>query len=158
MFSGGLLFTKAGESFHFVPLSESKQFKPLWGVSRTVREQTTVTEGPGVHLYIYKRTTRWEYSLSAFPFGDEGKTQLPTQLMSEAELGVARPAIVAELNRRSGQEDWGDSLNQLLNQGRETSTYLLVQNGVILLTWLSLVGAVAAFLAMFVAPSFQRIP
>jgi hypothetical protein len=58
--------------------------------------------------------------------------------------------VIEELNRRAPNERRGDRLAELLDHGIERSSFVCVQNAVILLAWLSLAMALPAFVAMFI--------
>jgi hypothetical protein len=155
MFRDGLLFTRTGDSFRFVPFAQHKLVKPLWWVERTITTQTTLDWGlgkdaAGFHLGFYKRTAHWQWSLDTRRFDEEGTKESATEIsLSGSEMQELMPVLVAELNHRSVEEHWGDALNKVLHEGREKTSYVCIQNVLILSVWLSLVVALSAVAAMF---------
>jgi hypothetical protein len=155
MFRDGLLFTRAGDSFRFVPFGQHKLAKPLWSVDPGIATQSTISWGlgqdaDGIHFGFYKRTTQWRWSLNTHRFDEESseKSHEETSL-NDTEMLKLRPVLMAELNNRSGGKHWGDVFDKVLHEGRQTSSYLCLQNALILLAWLSLVAALSAVGAMF---------
>jgi hypothetical protein len=151
MWQGGLLVTKTNNSFRFVPFGQREGRKPLWWINRTIEQRTSVEWpiGPlagSVHLGFYKRTTKFHYSLASQPFVEAGGSPPTLETLSARELEILRPALVTELNSRSGEKHWGDRLGKLLDSDSETTSYICWQNGIILLSWLSVVLAVFALM------------
>jgi hypothetical protein len=153
----GLLFTRTGDSFGFVPWGQHELVKPLWAVSMGFTTRSAIEWGlgkdaSGFHLGLYKRTGQWRWSLDALRFDEEGRRKSPGEpSLSQSELQKLLPLLVAELNRRSGEKHWGDVFAKALGEGRETSSYACIQNVLILSAWLSVLVALSAVGAMFFA-------
>ena len=127
--------------FHLWASNEMSQFK--WsGVPRgtvQTRPEPEPTEAvSGIHFGFYKRTMQWRWSLDTLPFtgpvtqqsnGDAG--------LSASELQTLKPLVITELNRRSGEKRWGDALEKALRDGREKTSYVCLQNALILAEWIS---------------------
>jgi len=155
MFRDGILFTRTADSFRFVPFGQRELVKPFWWVELMTTTRTTTDWGlgkdaAGFHLGFYQRTGHWQWSVDTRLFVVAGKTESATETsLSQSELQRLMPVLIAELNHRSGEKHWGDVLNKALHEGRETSSYVCLQNVLILSAWLSLVVALAAVGAMF---------
>jgi hypothetical protein len=153
-----ILVTREGQSFRFVPSEQQEDVMPLWAVSRTTRYLSTTDWSIGLksgsfHPGFYRRNSRWTYELFSHSFGKNWNTDKshPREL-TQSELEQLRPQVIELLNQRSPNERLGDRLEQLLETGIEKTSYLCVQNALILAAWLSFLPALAALVAMFVNP------
>jgi hypothetical protein len=102
---------------------------------------------------FYKRTARWNHGLSGNRLDSHGKgDELGPLFLSKAQLKALRPLVISELNRRKPGERQGDRLETLLNSGVQRTSYVCLQNALVLLAWLSLPLSMAALVVMFLEP------
>lgn len=150
-----ILVARDGDSFRFVPWEEQPNVSPLWAVTCITTTNSTITWrlacGDEMALGFWKRSGRWQYALAATRFDKAWKSG-DSPILAADDLKKLGPLVVEELNRRAPNEHRGDRLTQLLDQAIERSSYLCVQNAVILLAWLSVPIALASIVAMFIEP------
>jgi hypothetical protein len=155
LFSPVLVVARKGDSFRFVPWDDPQGASPLWAVNCTTfsHNETTWRLGVGgqTEFGFWKRSGKWKYALSATRFGKHWKPGDPVLLPAE-DVERLRPLVIEELNGRSPNEHRGDRLAELLNHGIERTSFVCIQNAVILLAWLSLPLALLGLLAMFLEP------
>jgi hypothetical protein len=154
LFREPVLLARDGGTFRVVPSGQHTSIRPLWMVDRDVTQHNAVDSLSGTSwataLGFYRQTTSWHYALHASRYDDawrdleRGQWALPPE-----DLQHIRPLMVAELNQRSGDGRWGDRLTSILDDGVEETTYVSLQNEVILLGWLSLLPALWAIRVMF---------
>lgn len=148
-----LLVTREGDSFRFISLEESQKITPVWSVSRMSLARTeTLWRLGGGHFGFFKLLGDWQYKLDAHRFDKAWKVGVDPVSLSQADLAVLQPLVIAKLNQDFPAEKRGDRLTELLEHGVQTSSYDCPQNAVILLAWLSLALAAASIVAMFVKP------
>jgi hypothetical protein len=150
-----ILVTPDGDSFRFVPWEEQQNVSPLWAVDCTTTTNSTITWSLGFGEKIawgfWKRSGSWRYALAANRFDQARKSDDPWFLPAD-DVKKLRSLIVEELNRRTPGENRGERLTQLLDQPIEHSSYICLQNAVILFAWLSIPIALASIVAMFIDP------
>lgn len=111
-------------------------------------------------LGLYKRNFQWHYSLHFAPVYDDGQEEKYKPIEESAvelrsEATKIRQSLIADLNRRFPEKKLGNQLEELLANGREQTSYICVQNFLILLVWLSMLAALAA-LGSMVVPEEDR--
>ena len=144
-----LLVTSDGDTFRFVSLEESQKITPVWSVSRMSLARTETQWGLGSGNYGYfKLLGEWRYKLDAHRFDKAWKAGVDPVSLSQAGLAVLQPLVIAKLNEGFPTEKRGDRLAELLEHGVQSSSYICLQNAVILLSWLSLALAAASVVAM----------
>jgi hypothetical protein len=154
IFRDPVLFTPDGAVFHVVPPGGQTSIKPLWVADREVTQHSDVEcltgTSLGTILGFYRQTMVWHYALHASRRDDAWRDHAPgLWTLPPEDLVRVRPLVIAELNHRSGDERWGDRLASILDEGVEETSYMSLQNGVILLGWLSLVPALWGIKVMF---------
>jgi hypothetical protein len=165
IFHDMILAAPEGGSYRFYSFfdPEWKKARPVYDINRatTTNQQVTRTLGwdakDGASLGFFHRSATWKYKLSAMQFGDNRDTSKPL-FFSDEELAKLRPHLLHELDMRDiaplndpsvqKKPDLLDRvsrsavLEDILDHGREVSTVVCWQNGVVLLAWLSLPLAV----------------
>jgi hypothetical protein len=153
-----VVVSREADSFHFVPWDDPRGVTPLWAVGFTTSKHTETTWNLGVGkeggLGFWKRAGRWRYDLVAIRSDKAWKAGEPAFLPAE-DVARLRPLVIEELDRRSPGERRGDRLAGLLEHGLDRTSFVCVQNAVILLAWLSLAAALLGFVAMFIGASKQ---
>jgi hypothetical protein len=148
-----VVVARQGDSFRFVPWDNPQGITPVWAVNCIITSNTETKWSLGVgkqaDFGFWKRSGRWLYALSASRSIDKNwKRDEPAFLPSE-DLARLRPLVIEELNRRAPKEHRGDQLAEMLDYGIGLTSFVCVQNAVILLAWLSLPVALFALIAMF---------
>jgi hypothetical protein len=145
-----LIVSRNGDSFRFVSIEDRGKVTPLWAISykTTALVSTELRFGNG-DFGFWKRSGIWKYSLEAHRFDKEWKSGTDPVSLPPSEIALLRPMVIQELNRYAPSEHRGDRLAQLLDQGSKQTSYVCLQNAVILLTWLSVPMAVISIVAMF---------
>lgn len=154
-----VLVAPEGDSFRFVPFGEHKGVKPLWAVNVSLRDSGTVRWRSRYFLPgLFERESRWTYELSSHRFDDDWKgDKVHPFALPDEQLRRLRPLVVAELNRRSAPARSGDRLEGLLTDGLTETSYRCLQNGIIVLSWVSIPMAVVGLVALFVRPRSASI-
>ena len=156
IFREPILFAHEGPSFRFVAFDQAQEVQSLWAVAPKVRRRA-VTDLPvyyGVLPGFYRQAAHWDYQLEAVRFGEARQVAKaePFWLPPE-DLERLRPLAVVELNRRSGEQRWGDRLQKLLETGADRESFLCLQNVLLAAAWLAVVLAVVAIISMFIRPA-----
>ena len=157
IFQSVVLVTRDGDSLRFVPFGADQQVTPLWAVDCMITSQQEARRSLGwangsPTLGFWWRSGRWRYSLDAMRFVADWNPEVDPVQLPQEDLKRLRPMLVEELNRRNPNEHWGDRLTSLLDLGLQRTSYLCIQNAVILLAWLSLPLAVLSMVMMFIRP------
>jgi hypothetical protein len=154
LFSPVILVARDGDSFRFVAWGSHQGITPLWAMTCLIRENTKTERsfawGSVSKLGFWKLAGKWQYDLASLRFDKDWKSGKEPLSLPPADLIRLRPLVIEELNRRSPNEHRGDRLAQVLDNGIERSSYVCVENAVILLAWLSLPMAVLSIVSMFI--------
>jgi hypothetical protein len=150
-----VVVARDNDSFRFVPWDNPQHITPLWALTCTITSNIEMNWnlglGDGGGFGFWKQSGRWRYELAAHRFDKEWKSGEPLMLPAD-DMNRLRPLVIDELNRNSPNERRGDRLAKLLDQGIERTSYVCVQNAVILLAWVSVVIACLSFVMMFIKP------
>jgi hypothetical protein len=147
-----VVFKKDTETFEIVPETERNK-TPLWVVFPSARDDEVNNvewlfgwDGKRFNLGLYRRHSIWKYTLSSQPW------DRPNKQLSESELARIRPLLIDKLNTRFPEEQAGIWFDKVLETGIEETSYLFVQNFVIVAAWLSLLPALVAVVSMLAEP------
>lgn len=150
-----LVVVRDDDSFRFVPWDSPQGIAPLWALTCTMKSNIEMNWnlglGNGGGLGFWKQSGQWRYELAAHRFDKEWKSGEPFMLSAD-DMNRLRPLVIDELNRNPPNERRGDRLARLLDQGIERTSYICVQNAVILLAWMSVAIACLSFVMMFIKP------
>jgi hypothetical protein len=149
-----------GDSFRFVPWEGHQNVTPLWSLAPRITAITEVKWSMGwggeTTFGFWKRSGKWRYDLEADRFDETRKSNEPLSLPA-SDVERLRTLVIEEVNQSSPTEHRGDRLAQVLDHGIERSSYLCVQNAVILLAWLSLPIALLSIVSMFIKPQKRAV-
>ncbi len=152
IFEQPVFITRDGDDYRVVQRDAARETIPVWAVGRSVTKRFSVERYAdlGVLPGFYLLSGHWEYTLHVSHFGKhwEPDEQHPARLAS-TDVEQIQPLVVAELNQRSADGNLGDRFTDVLQNGSDRATWLVYQNLLSGLAWLSVLMAIVAVLCMF---------